>query len=64
MAARHPGTNEVVAIDEKTLEVTARMPGGTYPDGLACKHKVNESLKTDVIERDRRPRGEATPQVI
>jgi YVTN family beta-propeller protein len=29
------GTNEVVAIDEKSLEVTARMPGGSYPDGLA-----------------------------
>src|ERR1700675_146115 len=37
------GTNEVVAIDEKSLEITARMPGGTYPDGLAYSpetHKV------------------------
>lgn len=29
------GTNEVVAIDESTLRIKARMPGGVYPDGLA-----------------------------
>jgi YVTN family beta-propeller protein len=29
------GTNEVVAIDETSLKVTARMPGGVYPDGMA-----------------------------
>ena len=29
------GTNEVVAIDESTLHVKARMPGGVYPDGIA-----------------------------
>jgi DNA-binding beta-propeller fold protein YncE len=28
------GTNEVVAIDETTLRITARMPGGVYPDGM------------------------------
>lgn len=27
------GTNEVVAIDEKSLAIIAQMPGGTYPDG-------------------------------
>jgi DNA-binding beta-propeller fold protein YncE len=29
------GTNEIVAIDEATLKITARMPGGVYPDGIA-----------------------------
>jgi DNA-binding beta-propeller fold protein YncE len=29
------GTNEVVAIDEATLKITARMQGGVYPDGMA-----------------------------
>ncbi len=29
------GTNEVVAIDENTFRITARMPGGIYPDGIA-----------------------------
>ncbi|CAM2172606.1 exported hypothetical protein [Paraburkholderia sacchari] len=28
-------TNEVVAINEATLKITARMPGGIYPDGMA-----------------------------
>lgn len=29
------GTNEVVAIDERTLRIRARMAGGVYPDGMA-----------------------------
>ena len=29
------GTDEVVAIDEERLSATDRMPGGTYPDGMA-----------------------------
>lgn len=29
------GTNEVVAIDESTLKIRARMAGGVYPDGMA-----------------------------
>jgi YVTN family beta-propeller protein len=29
------GTNEVAAIDEATLKVTARAAGGIYPDGMA-----------------------------
>jgi DNA-binding beta-propeller fold protein YncE len=29
------GTNEIAAIDEGTLEVVARIPGGVYPDGMA-----------------------------
>ncbi len=49
------GTNEVVAIDEKTLQITARMPGGVYPDGLAyspAAHKVyvsDEHGGTDTV---------------
>jgi YVTN family beta-propeller protein len=38
------GTNEVVAIDEKSLEVTARMPGGIYPDGLAYSPETQKSV--------------------
>jgi YVTN family beta-propeller protein len=41
------GTNEVVAIDEKTLEVTARMPGGTYPDGLAYSPETHKVYVSD-----------------
>jgi YVTN family beta-propeller protein len=29
------GSNEVVAIDETTLKITARIPGGVCPDGMA-----------------------------
>ncbi len=29
------GSNEIVAIDETTLKITARMPGRSYPDGMA-----------------------------
>jgi len=29
------GTNEVAVIDESTLTITARAPGGVYPDGIA-----------------------------
>src|SRR4030095_12568636 len=29
------GTKEIVAIDEKTLRIVARIPGEGYPDGLA-----------------------------
>jgi DNA-binding beta-propeller fold protein YncE len=49
------GTNEVVAIDEKTLKVVARMPGGVYPDGVAYAPDVqkryvsDESGKTETV---------------
>ena len=33
------GTNEVVVIDEASLKITARMPGGTYPDGMTYVHQ-------------------------
>lgn len=29
------GTDEIVAIDERTLHIRARIPGGVYPDGMA-----------------------------
>jgi YVTN family beta-propeller protein len=41
------GTNEVVAIDEATLQVIARMPGGTYPDGLAYSPEAQKVYVSD-----------------
>ena len=41
------GTNEVVAIDEKSLEIIARMPGGTYPDGLAYSPETHKVYVSD-----------------
>jgi DNA-binding beta-propeller fold protein YncE len=41
------GTNEVVAIDEKTLKVAARMPGGAYPDGMAYAPDVHKLYVSD-----------------
>ncbi|MHA6234043.1 YncE family protein [Pseudomonas fluorescens group sp. PF-69] len=29
------GTNEIVAIDEATMEIVSRIQGGIYPDGMA-----------------------------
>lgn len=41
------GTNEVVAIDERTLQITARMPGGTYPDGMAFDPNTRRLFVSD-----------------
>lgn len=41
------GTNEVVAIDEDTLQVIARVPGGVYPDGLAYAPGVHKLYVSD-----------------
>jgi DNA-binding beta-propeller fold protein YncE len=41
------GTNEVVAIDEKTLQISARMPGGIYPDGLAYSPEAHKVYVSD-----------------
>jgi DNA-binding beta-propeller fold protein YncE len=41
------GTNEVVAIDEKTLKISARMPGGVYPDGLAYSPEAHKVYVSD-----------------
>ena len=41
------GTDEVVAIDEATLQVIARMPGGDYPDGLAYSPETHKVYVSD-----------------
>src|SRR5512146_1059355 len=41
------GSNEVVAIDETSLALTARMPGGTYPDGMAYAPEVHKLYVSD-----------------
>jgi DNA-binding beta-propeller fold protein YncE len=41
------GTNEVVAIDEKSLTIIARMPGGTYPDGMAYSPETHKVYVSD-----------------
>jgi DNA-binding beta-propeller fold protein YncE len=41
------GTNEVVAISEETLKVTARAPGGVYPDGMAYAPEVHKLYVSD-----------------
>ena len=41
------GTNEVVAIDESSLRVTARTPGGTYPDGMAYVPELHKLYVSD-----------------
>jgi YVTN family beta-propeller protein len=41
------GTNEVVAISEETLKVTARAPGGVYPDGIAYAPEVHKLYVSD-----------------
>lgn len=38
------GANEVVAIDMDTLQVTARVPTGAYPDGMATHLKHASSM--------------------
>lgn len=47
MYASATGTNEVVAIDEATYKITARMPGGVYPDGMAYAPDVNKLYVSD-----------------
>jgi len=51
MCASATGTNEVVAIDESTLRITARMPGGTYPDGMAYAPQVGKLYVSDETGR-------------
>src|SRR5215469_1478639 len=40
-------SNEVVAIDEGTLKITARVPGGVYPDGMAYAPGVHKLYVSD-----------------
>ena len=41
------GTDEVVAIDERSLKITARMSGGVYPDGMAYAPEVHKLYVSD-----------------
>lgn len=46
-------TDEVVAIDEHSMKIVARMPGGHYPDGMAyapAQHKLYVSDETGATE--------------
>jgi DNA-binding beta-propeller fold protein YncE len=43
--------DEIVAIDESTLAVSARMPGGIYPDGLAYAPTVHKLYVSDELGR-------------
>jgi len=41
------GTDEVVAIDPKTLKITARVPAGDYPDGMAYAPEAHKLYVSD-----------------
>lgn len=41
------GSDEVVAIDERTLKVTARTQGGVYPDGIAFDRNSRHLFVSD-----------------
>src|SRR5436305_1278154 len=41
------GKNEIVSIDEKTLKITARIPGGVYPDGMAFDPNTKKLYVSD-----------------
>jgi YVTN family beta-propeller protein len=49
------GTNEIAVIDEKSLKVITRIPGGVYPDGMAYAsqaHKLyvsNQAGRTETV---------------
>ena len=63
------GTNEIAAIDERTLRVTARADGGVYPDGIAfdprSRHLFvsDEHGNTDTVIDTRTNRRIATIQL-
>lgn len=63
------GTNQVVAIDERTLKITARAAGGVYPDGIAFDPRTrrlfvsDEMGKTDTVIDTRTNRRIATIQL-
>jgi DNA-binding beta-propeller fold protein YncE len=42
-------TNEVVAIDGKTLTITARISGGVYPDGMAYAPDAHRLFVSDEV---------------
>jgi len=42
------GTNELVAIDDGTLQIQARIPAGDYPDGIAYASKEGKLYISDL----------------
>jgi YVTN family beta-propeller protein len=42
------GTNELVAIDDGTLQIQARIPAGDYPDGIAYASKERKLYVSDL----------------
>jgi YVTN family beta-propeller protein len=42
------GSNQLVVIDDSTLQVIARAPAGDYPDGIAYASKVNKIYISDL----------------
>jgi YVTN family beta-propeller protein len=45
------GTNELVAIDDGTLQIQARIPAGDYPDGIAYASKERKLYVSDLHGR-------------
>jgi YVTN family beta-propeller protein len=42
------GSNELAVIDDHTLQIIARAPGGDYPDGVAYASKANKIYVSDL----------------
>jgi YVTN family beta-propeller protein len=42
------GTNELAVIDDQSLSVSARVPAGDYPDGIAFASKANKIYVSDL----------------
>ena len=42
------GTNELVVIDDQSLNIVARVPAGDYPDGIAYASKENKLYVSDL----------------
>jgi DNA-binding beta-propeller fold protein YncE len=57
-------TNEVVAIDEKTLEIVARIPGGIYPDGMAYVADLHRLYVSDEAGKTESVIDTTTEQLI
>ena len=57
-------TNELVAIDEKNLEIVARIPGGNYPDGIAFAADLHRLYISDEAGKTETVIDTATEQFI
>src|SRR2546430_10001657 len=42
------GTNELAVVDDRTLQIIARVPAGDYPDGVAYASKANKIYVSDL----------------